>query len=55
MKATIKKIQQEYLQVTGCMSDFLVGFDMHGMCMLVFGYFVGIAIEFYEFQQWILA
>ena len=40
----IKKIQREYLQVTGCMYDFLAGFGMHGTCMCVFGFLVVIGM-----------
>jgi len=33
----IKQLQQEYLQVTYCMCDLLVGFDMHGFeCSCMF-------------------
>ena len=42
----IKQLQQEYMQVTDCMCDFLAGFDMHGMCMLVYGSFVVIGMDF---------
>ena len=45
-KIWIKQLQHENLQVTGCMYNFLVGFDMHGMCMLVFGSFVVIGMGF---------
>ena len=37
-KRKIKKIQQEYLQVTYCMCDFLACVDMHGFacwCMVL--------------------
>jgi len=42
-KGWIKQLQQEYLQVTCCMYDFLASFGMHGICMCVFGYFLSIS------------
>ena len=45
-KIWIKQLQQEYLQVTSCMYDFLAGFGVHGMCMLVFGSFFFIGMDF---------
>lgn len=54
-KSWIKQLQQEYLQVISCIYVFLVGFDMHGMCMLVFGSFVVVGMDFVGFGQWILA
>ena len=38
-ESRIKQLQQEYLEVTFCMCDFLAGFDMHAFtcwCMVIF-------------------
>lgn len=47
----IKWLQQEYLQVTGCIYDFLSGFGMNGKCMCVFGSFVVIGMGFAWFDN----
>ena len=36
-KSWIKRLQQYYLQVLSCMYGFLASFDMHGICMCLFG------------------
>ena len=48
-KSWINQVQQEYLQVTGCMYDSLARFDMH-VCVLVFGSFSVIGMDFVGFR-----
>jgi len=51
-KVWIKQLQWEYLQITGCIYDFLAIFSMHGIFMCVFGSFVAIGMGFSRFRQW---
>ena len=50
-KSRIKQLQWELLQIICCMYDLLVGFDMHRMCMLVFGSFFSLAWVFSGFAN----
>ena len=49
-KIRIKQLQQEYLQVTFCMCDFLVSLDMHGFACVVYGSLVvgGMVLSGYD-------